>query len=228
MSSATLFRLSGLALLIAVVIQFAGWAIHPAGEELHHLHSAAQVPSHVIMIVSWSFALFGLIGMYVRQAGRAGKLGLASFVLVMLSVAYHFYLLIFEALVAPILAEDAAARHLIDGGGTLVHGGEALMIVTLPVVIAFPLFGVATLRAGVFPRLAGWLPIASLPAIVLMTVLVEVGPLGALGDQGITTPIAVLYYAIFAGYALAGHALWTERVPVRQPADTIVTASATA
>ncbi len=228
MSSVTLFRLSGLALLIAVVIQVVGWAIHPAGEELHHLHSDAQVPSHVIMIVSWSFVLFGLTGMYLRQAGRAGKLGLVSFVLVVLSVAYHFYLLIFEAVVAPVLADDAAARHLIDEGGTLVHGGEALMIVTLPVIIAFPLFGIATLRAGVFPRLAGWLPIASVPAIILMTVLVEEGPFGALGNQGVTTPIAVLYYVIFAGYALAGYALWTEKVPVREPSDKIVTARATA
>lgn len=228
MSSVRLLQLSGLALLIAVALQFAGWAIHPAGEELHHLHSAAQVPSHVIMIVSWSFAMFGLTGMYLRQAGNAGKLGLVGFILVMLSVAYHFYLLIFEAAVAPVLADDAAARHLIDEGGALVHGGEALMLVTLPVVIAFPLFGIATLRAGVLPRLSGWLPIVSVPAIILATVLVEDGPLGTLGNQGVTTPIALMYYLIFAGYGVAGYALWKERFATQEPADKVVTAQATA
>ena len=166
--------------------------------------------------------------MYLRQAGRAGKLGLVSFALVMLSVAYHFYLLVFETVVAPVLADDAAARHLIDEGGTLVHGGETLMIVTLPVVVAFPLFGIATLRAGVFQRLAGWLPILSAPAIILMAVLVEVGPLAALGNQGVTTPIAVFYYLIFAGYAVAAYALWTEKRTVHETEERLVSTPATA
>lgn len=228
MSSARLFHLSGLALLIAVALQFAGWAIHPAGEELHHLHSSSQVPSHIIMVVSWSFAMFGLIGMYLRQAGQAGRLGLVSFVLVMLSVAYHFYLLLFEAVVAPVLADEPAAHHLITDGGTLVHGGEALMIVTLPVVLAFPLLGIATLRARVFPRLAGWLPIASAPALLLMAVLVEEGPLGALGDQGVTTPIATFYYLIYAGYAVAAYALWTEKRAAQETDERVVSTPVTA
>lgn len=228
MSSSRLLQLSGLALLIAVMLQFAGWMIHPAGEELHHLHSDGQVPSHLIMVVSWSFAMFGLMGLYLRQADRAGRLGFVSFILVMLSVAYHFYLLVFEAIVAPVLADDTSARHLIDEGGTLVHGGEALMIVTLPVVVAFPLFGIATRRAGVFHRLAGWLPVLSAPAIILMAVLVEEGPLGVLGNQGVTTPIATFYYLIFAGYSVAGYALWKERFAIEEPKQQVVTAPATA
>jgi hypothetical protein len=53
MSSTTLYRLSGLALLLALPIQIVGWILHPAGERLSDLLSPLQGPAHVIMFCSW-------------------------------------------------------------------------------------------------------------------------------------------------------------------------------
>ena len=49
-------------------------------------------PAHLIVFVSWLFALLGLVGFYARQAHRTGVLSLIGF-----AVTYHFYLLLYEA-----------------------------------------------------------------------------------------------------------------------------------
>lgn len=36
-------------------------------------------PAHLIVFVSWLFALLGLVGFYARQAHRTGVLGLIGF-----------------------------------------------------------------------------------------------------------------------------------------------------
>jgi len=212
MSSTTLYRLSGLALLIALPIQIVGWIMHPAGERLIDLLSPLQGPAHVVMFCSWLLVLLGLPGLYVRQAHRAGGLGLVSFVLVMYAVAYHFYLLLYEAYPAPMMARNPATQALIVTGGPLAHGAGAFGLVGLVLILlAFPLFGIATVRAGVLPRSAGWLPIASVPVFFVSVIGLSLVLSPAVVDRlpGPVSPIAMQYYLLFLGYAWGGHALWT-------------------
>jgi hypothetical protein len=202
MSSTRLFRLSGVALLVALPIQVVGWILHPPGEELVDLLDSLQGPAHFVLCVSWVFALLGLPGLYARQAHRAGVLGLVGFVLTVLMAAYHVYLLLFEAVAAPLLAEDPATQAVIAPEGQLEHGGS-ISDFAVPLILAFPLFGIATLRAGVLPRWAGWLPVASVPIFFLtMAILPSRLP-------GAVSPIAAQYYLLFLGYAWGGYALWT-------------------
>ncbi len=201
---ATLIRLSGLALLIACLLQVVGWVLHPHGEELADLLSAGQVPSHVIMFFSWVIALLGLPALYARQAERAGRTGLVAFALVILAAAYHTYLLLYEAFAAPALAERPETRDLIVTGGPLAHGviGNTAGILAL----AFPLFGIVTLRAGVFPRPVGWLQILSVPVFFLAEMLLPASVHDGL--PGGATPIALMYYLLFLAYGWGGYALW--------------------
>ncbi len=201
---ATLARLSGLALLMACLLQVVGWVLHPHGEELADLLSAGQVPSHVIMFFSWVIALLGLPALHARQAQRSGRLGLVAFALVILAAAYHLYLLLYEAFAAPALAERPETRDLIVTGGPLAHGviGDVAGMLTL----AFPLFGIVSLRAGVFPRPVGWLQILSVPVFFLAEILLPASVHDAL--PGGATPIALMYYLLFLAYAWGGYALW--------------------
>jgi hypothetical protein len=211
MSSTTLYRLSGLALLIALPIQIVGWILHPAGEHLSDLLNPLQGPAHVVMFCSWLLVLLGLPGLYVRQAHRAGWLGLASFVLVMFAVAYHFYLLLYEAYPAPMLARNPATQALIVTDGPLAHGAGALGLVGFVlIIVAFPLFGIATVRAGVFPRWAGWLQIASIPVFFVSMIGLSLILSPDVVDRlpGPLSPIAMQYYLLFLGYAWGGYALW--------------------
>lgn len=204
MSSATLFRLSGLALLIALPLQIVGFVLHPPSEQVVDVLKPTYGPAHVILFVSWMFALLGLPGFYARQANRAGVLGLIGFIATMFAAAYHFYLLLYEAYATTLLTQDPVTQALIEDG-PLAHGAGALGPLGFLSVLAFPLLGIATLRAGILPRLAGWLQIASVPIFFLsMFVVSPDAPSTIPGVSG----IAFLYYLVFLGYARGGYALW--------------------
>lgn len=210
MTSATLFRLGGLALLVALPLQVLGFVLHPPGERVVDVLQPVYGPAHLILFVSWLFAMLGLSGFYARQAERAGILGLIGFVATGFAAAYHFYLLLYEAYATVALAGDPATQALV-GDGPLAHGAGALGPLGFASILAFPLFGVATVRAGVLPRPAGWLQIASVPVFVLSAFVIppDVAPLPGVA------PITFLYYLTFLGYAWGGYALWTgkERAP---------------
>ena len=212
MSSNMLFRLSGLALLIALPLQILGFVLHPPSEQVVDVLNPLYGPAHLIVFVSWLFAVLGLTGFYARQAHRAGVLGLVGFVAAMFAASYHFYLLLYEAYATPLLAQEPTTRTLI-GDGPLAHGAGALGPVAFLSILAFPLFGIATVRAGVFPRPAGWLQIASVPVFFLSIVLV---PLGVFAEGGMLSPIAMLYYLAFLGYAWGGYALWMGKERARE------------
>lgn len=212
MSSTTLFRLSGLALLIALPLQVLGYVLHPPGERVVDVLEPAYGPAHLILFVSWMFALLGLTGFYARQAQRAGVLGLVGFAATLFAAAYHFYLLLYEAYATVALARDPVTQALV-GDGPLAHGAGALGPLGFASILAFPLLGVATVRAGVLPRPAGWLQIASVPVFFLSIFIVSPDAPAPLPGFA---PIAFLYYLTFLGYAWGGYALWKEtaREPV--------------
>jgi hypothetical protein len=219
MSAGTLFRLSGLALLVALPLQILGFVLHPPTEQAADVLQPTYGPAHLILFVSWLLALLGLVGLYARQAERAGALGLAGFVLTVFAAAYHVYLLLYETYATTRLAQDPSTQHLI-GDGPLAHGAGALGPLGIVLVLAFPIFGAATLRAVVFSRWAAWLQIASVPAMVAGMLVFPPDAPAPLGTMA-TAPIAWLYFLIFLGYAWAGYTLWTGEVraePLRDPA----------
>ncbi len=128
----------------------------------------------------------------------------------MYSTAYGFYVALYEAYPTPMLARNVATQALIVTGGPLAHGAGALGPVGLVLVIlALPLFGIATVRAGVLPRGSGWLQIVCVPVFFLGLILLPPEVQARL--PGMATPIAMQYYLLFLGYAWGGYALWTEK-----------------
>ena len=212
MSSATLFRLSGLALLVALPLQVLGFVLHPPSERVVDVLQPAYQPAHLILFVSWMLALLGLVGFYARQAERAGVLGLIGFAATVFAAAYHFYLLLYETYATVALARDPATQALV-GDGPLAHGAGALGPFGFASILAFPLFGIATLRAGILPRWAGWLQIASVPVFFLSVFVIS--PDAPAPLPGVA-PIAFLYYLTFLGYAWGGYALWREKGSLRE------------
>jgi len=227
MTSHTLYRLGGLSLLMAFVLQVAGWLMHPSGEHLDDLLTPLQGTSHLTLYVSWLLAMLGLPALYLIQAERAGRLGLVAFVAIAFAVGYHCYLLLYEAYPAVWLARHDATKDLIATGGPLAHGAGALGPLGFLSVLAFPLLGIATLRAGVLPRWTGWLQIAGL--VVTMGIAMAV-PEDTLHDKvpGPFQPIAFLYYLAFAAWAGGGYQLWAgSRQTAHRPQPAAVRQSAT-
>ena len=218
-------RLGGATLLAALPLQVVGFLLHPPSEELRHVVQATYGPAHLVLFVSWLLVLLvlGLLALLAAQAGRAGRLGLAAHVATTAAVAYHLYLTLYEATVIPLVAARPEADELVGAGSPLAHGAGALGPVAGVLLLAFPLTGIATLRAGVLPRAVGWLQVACVPTFVVLILGIGAATGGDVGPQADSwvpgmLPIASLYVVLCTGWALGGR--WLRRTP--GPAATTV------
>ena len=209
MSSKTLFRLSGLALLLSFPFQIISWFLHPPSHDPVYMLTPHWVPAHVALLVAWVFVLFGLMGMYARQAHRAGILGLIGFLLTMVGGMGNLYFYYFHAFVTPVLAKDEATQSLVAPSGVLADGRSGMLAGLL--VLGILLFGIATVRAGVLPRWAGLLQIASFPVFMAFLIVPPevTRTLTAAGiPEFIVNFLEVAFLLAFLGYTWAGYALW--------------------
>jgi hypothetical protein len=232
MSTTFLYRLCGLALMAALPLFLAGEFIHPPSEDLRYLVLPAYPIAHMLGLGAFLLVLLAMPGFYARQAGRAGRLGLAGFILTMLFLAGTCELLMWEAFGAPRLAADPATSYLVvptTPGTPTLAGATGLMAngalgsigrfgVLFAVTVLGPIiFGAATWRARVYPRWSGILQIGSI-ALLPLFVLIHAG-LGKLGFFNADLSVIGLGYGtVLLGYAWGGLVLWREGRPVESTA----------
>lgn len=201
-----LMRWSGLAALVAGII-FAGiQPIHPPDVLASVTTGAWAIITSFKLAMCFLF-LFGIAGLYVRQMEKAGWLGLAGFVLLMVSWALQSGFVFAEVFILPPLA--TAAPQFVDSYLGVVNGSPGEMnigalvptyaVLSILYLLGGLLFGVATFRAGVLPR---W-PAGLLAVTAILT------PAAALLPHEIQRLVA----GIPMGVALAwlGYGLWSER-----------------
>jgi hypothetical protein len=118
------------------------------------VESAASATTVPYALVFWLYLLgsvlllLGLIGLYVNQSEEAGVLGLAGFLTAFLGTALLVGALWFELFITPALAVEAS------GLAEAELGLLGFILVFLLSALGWILFGVATLRARVYPRWA--------------------------------------------------------------------------
>jgi hypothetical protein len=200
MSSSTLFRLSGAALIVGVVLATVGFTLWRIFGSSFEEFGAFRISTDLLLLAGALVLLIGLPGMYARQADQAGRLGLLSFVMVFLGLAAHEVstapLTIF---VPPLLASRPETQPLVAQPDTLeselgtvwiAYYATFLLIYYLGIVV----LGIATLRARVFRRWAAVLLIA--------------GPLVSfLGGAFVPVAQDVGLAAIVVGWVWCGYAL---------------------
>jgi hypothetical protein len=203
MSSVTLYRASGLALLL-------GGALFVTGITLALVFNT-DTPLGLVMAWVWTsglvLLLLGLPGIVARQASPAGWLGFVGFLLTFsgafLSVSYfvvmHLAILPWLAVHAPKVGDQLLltnpAMNLV--GTFLSWGGELLL-------------GIATMRARVFSQWAGLLLIVAVVIDFFST------PGGIVGS--IASPLSNVVLVLGLGWM--GYALFTakgEAMAVPQP-----------
>jgi hypothetical protein len=201
-----LIRWTGLAAVAAGAI-FAGiQPIHPPDL----LASVTTTPWAIIIGLKFAMCLLflvGITGIYIKQASRAGWLGLAGFALLILSWWLQTGYVFVEGFVLPVLSDTAPAfisslLGMVNPNSPVTVDVGALGPIYAMIGIFYMLggliFGIATVRAGVLPRL---------PAVVLAV-------------AAVLTPLAVLlpheiqrFAAVPVGLALAwlGYTVWSVR-----------------
>lgn len=119
---------------------------------------------HIPGVVGIMAALIGLMGIYLRQASRAGKLGHVGFVLLIVGVTLGAgYSTIFHALFLPSLErlEQGLFEEFIDAPVSVGQAVRGIAVQAIGLGLGAILFGAATIRARVLPRSGGWLMIAA-------------------------------------------------------------------
>jgi hypothetical protein len=157
------------------------------------------------------FLLIGISGIYARQVNRAGWLGLAGYLMLILSWWLQTAYVFTELFILPVMA--TATPGFVTSFLGIVNGSPGGMnIGALPAVYGLSgilymlggvMFGIATFRAGILSR---W-------AAILLVVGAAVTPLAALLPHALQR-----FAAVPVGLAIAwlGYALLTER---REPAS---------
>lgn len=214
-TNALLFRLSAVALVVGGLIGAAGQVFHPAdpaGPDQLPQYAQASQPLHLLLYFAVMLILLGLPGVYARQSDKAGLLGLVGFLLLFFGLPFTDLLhsvvdfTILPALVAQ--APDLAMPVL-----TAAFEEPSWAVLQM---LGFPLlglgvivFGIATIRARVFPRWTGWLLLA-VPVVGIVGRFVPIPP-----DIG-TSPDGALFYLALVGlgYAL----IMVDRRAAPQPA----------
>jgi hypothetical protein len=204
MSSSNLIRWGGLAAMLAgvafVTADLLSLSIYPKFPAVESLTSGVYAVQSVLKLLAAVLLLVGLFGLYIRQAEAAGILGLAGFLIALTGTVLMIGAFWATAFFAPFVAAGDPAWF--DAGeGPTGRLAVAFAVSDAFFVLGWSLFGIATLKARIYPRVA---------AVLLVVGAVPV--LGTLLVVGFPTSIM-----FSAAVAWLGYALWSEKsVPARQ------------
>jgi len=204
-TSARLIRWSGIAAILAGLI-FAGiQPIHPA-DVVASVTTSLWAVIISLKLAMCLFFLVGITGIYARQAEKAGWLGFAGFALLTVSFWLQTGFVFVELFVLPVVATSLpgfveSALGIANGQPGAMDIGAfvpAYGVLGVCYLLGGLLFGIATIRAAVLPRL---------PAI-LLAVAAVITPAAALLPHALQR-----YAAVPMGIALIllGYSLWSER-----------------
>ncbi len=177
MTASAVMRLAGVSAVLAGLCFIVIGMFHPLNVP-EAVTTATWVNVHIFAFALGFFGLFGMAGLYVRQAEKSGWLGLAGFLLFTVWMALVSGFSFVEAFILPRLATEYPA--FVEGFLGVFSGAPSQIdfgilptlskIADIMYLLGPLLFGLATFRAGVLPRWAG----------ALFVVGATLAPVGAL------------------------------------------------
>jgi hypothetical protein len=169
MSNVKLIRWGGLSMILGGLAIVVHYFTHPAGETAQYTLQPLWSLSHWLGFIAPLLILFGLVAIYARQSEKAGWLGLIGFLLAIAgNVAYAGGQMMFGAVMQPFIARQVPTW--LDANSPLLSSPAfrvSELVIYLPLILGFLLLGIASLRAGVLPRLGSWLVILLAPVGVV-------------------------------------------------------------
>jgi hypothetical protein len=151
------------------------------------------VPAHGLLWLAFTVALLGWSALYAAQAEKAGRLGVAAFVVIILGTSLASWIFSSDVTFVPVIAaESPALFKKIFNPSHLAIGIASV----LSWVAGNVLFGISVVRAKVFPRWSGIL-------LVIGTVIVPIAYLAGVSARVAGTGGAIAGAGqVWLGYAL--------------------------
>ncbi|HEX2994032.1 MAG TPA: hypothetical protein VHP14_04390 [Anaerolineales bacterium] len=177
MTASALMHWAGVSAMAAGLCFLVIGMFHPVNE-LSAVTTPTWVNVHLFAFALGSIGVFGMAGLYARQAEKAGWLGLAGFILFSVWMIVISGVSFVEAFILPRLVSVSPAfvegfLGMFSGLPSQIDFGilPTLWTISNPMYLLGPLlFGIATFRAGILPRWAG----------ALLIVGATLGPVSAL------------------------------------------------
>jgi len=202
MSVPQLVRLSGAANVLGGLALALFVVEHPWGrfDGAEVARTTAWSIAHGLHFLGATLVLVGLVGLYLWQAPRLGRLGLAGFVVAFVGTAMFVGTGMITVFVWPMVAREAPQAVALGGAMFDRPSLVALGLTAVTVTVGYVLFGLTMLRAGLAPR---WMTVVWVVGAV--TGMIPPQPLGPLPWAGL-----VLGGVLFgAGAALLGYTVWS-------------------
>ena len=155
------------------------------------------IAAKIIYLAGFIVLMFALIGVYGLQSQRAGRLGVAGFAVAIVGTMMLAGDLWFESFAIPWLAAGPGGQGLISAPSLLMALGSISSYALF--AAGWTLFGIASLRARVFP--------------LLISIAIIIG--GIAGFQALLAP-----WGIPLGLALIALGIWIVRTHGRRSAPT--------
>jgi hypothetical protein len=155
-------RWSGLALALGGLLATLFWILHPE-ESVLLTDPAGYQAEHVLDFLGLLLLIPGCFGLYARLANRTGWLGFAGFLLILIPLLVMMGISVVDMLIWPAIARVQPDLILTAEGEFNQASGPFAATIALIVPFAMTgalgsiFFGIAILRSGLMPRLAGLL-----------------------------------------------------------------------
>jgi hypothetical protein len=190
-------RLGGVALMSAAPIHV-GATLFDAdlNPGVNAITDPAWVPSHIAFSVAYTIILPGLVALYLRRADRVGWMGEIGLALALFGSALTVSVSMLVGAALPLIANQhptlTRSLSFFEAGRPLHFMRPAVALTAATYFPGFVLTGIATARAGVLSRLAGW-----------CLVLGALGTLGALAGPGPIGRLITISGSLLLGVAFA-------------------------
>lgn len=151
------------------------------------------IPLNIISMIALIMGIWGLFGMYMKQRNESGLLMLSGLIMTMTALVMKASATSWEFIVWPAIMKENPATSLLSN--SLIYKDPGILsfygLFTLLFAIGYILFGIASLKAKIFPKWSSILLIIGGP---VYAILLSVPPFGIIG--------LVLYCFGIFGYGL--------------------------
>ena len=178
MASSNLVRVGGLAAVTAgvllLILDVWGLLLEIRGAYPENFSEEALTTTYTFQSSLWLIGalllLVAVVGLHARQSEAAGALGLAGFLAALIGTGLLVGIFWTNVFVPPTLAVEAPSVLDAEDTGSLAFG---FIFSTTVFGLSWALFGVAMLRARVYPRVAA--------IVLIIGALIVIAPLPATG-----------------------------------------------